>query len=180
MERRTFVRLLVALGIGIPVAVEGATFLGLVGSRLGGGDGESTSTEGPSTTGSPTPERVGVGDELLPETTPTDRLTDAAIHATADRWQVELTAEVRNTLNTAYELRFGDLTTDGGRTVAGGGTTGTMASGTETTVTGTWEMPPGTTPAAVRVVGLVAVPGAERQRRHVRRVRLAKIPVRGG
>lgn len=176
MERRTFVRLLIALGIGIPVAIEGATLLGLVGTRLGGGE-ESTPTA--ESDGTAARSAVGVGDELLPETTPTDRLTDAAVYASADRWRVELTAEVENGLDTAYEFRFGALTTDGGRTVEGGGTTGTMASGTTATVTGVWEVPSGATPASVAVSGLVAVPGADRQREYSRQVALEKIPVRG-
>lgn len=178
MERRTFIRLLVGLGIGIPLAIEGATLLGLVGSRLGG-DGESTPAGESETATTAARDRVGVGDELLPETEPTDRLTDAAVYATADRWRVELTVEVDNGLDTAYELRLGDLTTGDGRTVAGGGTTGTMASGTTTTVTGTWEVPSGATPDSVAVTALVAVPGADEQRRHVRQVYLEKVPVQG-
>ncbi|MFB6157490.1 MAG: hypothetical protein ABEJ34_06590 [Haloferacaceae archaeon] len=177
MERRTFVRLLVALGIGIPVAVEGATFLGLVGNRLGTG-GEPSGVE--DDTATPAADRVGVGDELLPATEPTDRLVGAAVDGNADRWRVELTVEVENTLDTAYELRLGELTTDGGRTVDGGGSTGPMASGTRTTVTGTWTIPPGTTPDTVSVAALVAVPGADHRRRHARRVPLEKIAVRGG
>lgn len=178
LQRRTLIRLLVGLGIGIPIAIEAATFLGLVGQRFGFGDGEG---EDGTTAGTETPARppVGVGDELLPETQPTDRLTGAVVYATADRWRVELAVEVENRLDTAYELRLGDLTTDGGKTVAGGGTTGTMASGTTTTVTGTWEVPSGATPESVSVTALVAVPGADEQRRHSRRVPLEKVPVRG-
>ena len=44
MERRTLVRLLVVLAIGIPVLVEAVTFLGLLEHQLLDGSGAPTAT----------------------------------------------------------------------------------------------------------------------------------------
>lgn len=176
-DRRTLVRLLVALAVGVPLAVEGATFLGLLNREFGGGDGAD---DGAATgTETPTGRRVGVGDELLPATAPVERVTDMTLRATGDRWRFELTAEVRNDLDTAYEFRLGAVTTGDGRTVEGGASTGTMASGETTTLTGRWDLPEGEAPERMAVSGIVAVVGAETPREVSDRVPLERVAVRG-
>lgn len=178
MERRTLIRLLVGLGIGIPVAVEGATFLGLVRRQLGGGDDGDGDEDGTAGEETPAPRRVG--DELLPETAPVERVTDMAIRATEGRWRFEMTVEVRNDLDTAYEFGLGAVTTGGGRTVEGGANTGTMASGETTTITGRWNLPEGDTPETVAASAVIAVPGAATPRELSRRIALGRVPVQGG
>lgn len=176
-DRRTLVRLLIALAVGIPLAVEGATFLGLLNQEFGGGNGAD---DGAATgTGTPAGRRVGVGDELLPATSPVERVTDMTLRATGGRWQFELTVEVRNDLDTAYEFRLGAVTTGDGRTVEGGASTGTMASGETATVTGRWDLPEGEAPERVAVSGVVAVVGAETPQEVSDRVPLERVAVRG-
>lgn len=178
MDRRTLVRLLVGLGIGVPVAVEGATFLGLVSREFGGG-GDDGGDAAADTTRTPARRRIGVGDELLAATRPVERVTGMRLGASGDRWRFELTAEVRNDLDTAYEFRLGPVTTSGGRTVEGGASTGPMAAGTTATVTGRWDLPAGERPATLSVSAVVAVVGGETPRRPAAEVPLARVPVRG-
>ncbi|MFB6353897.1 MAG: hypothetical protein ABEJ92_07395 [Halobacteriales archaeon] len=169
MERRTLIRLLVGLGIGIPVAVEAVTLLGLVETRLFGDGGAATPTPGPR--------RVGIGDELLADTPQTETLTDAVVRGQGRPWVCVLTIAVDNPTEAAYELRLGTLTLGSGRTVAGGASTGRIAPGGSGRVTGAWEIPQGSTPDALEVVAVDyagATPAAT-----TARVPLAKVPVQG-
>ena len=172
MERRTLIRLLVGLGIGVPVAIEAATFLGLFERRLlDGGDGGPTAT--------PRPERVGVGDELLPETPPADTVTDARVSTGEGGWSFALEVTVTNGSDAPYELRLGDVTTSGGDTVAGGGSTPRVPPGGSDAVLAHWTLPEGATPERVDAVG-ISFP-ADADPVTVRRsVPLATVPVSGG
>jgi hypothetical protein len=82
VSRRWLSRLLVGLGIGIPVLIEGTTAFRLITSRLfGSGDGGGD--EG-GATGTATPtERsaVGVGDELLAATAPIETVRELCVRA---------------------------------------------------------------------------------------------------
>lgn len=171
MKRRTLVRLLVGLGIGIPILVEAITFLGLVEHQLAGGDG----TGGRATE---TDRRVGVGDELLPSTGPTETLEEAAVDAQTDRWLLRLVVAVENTADVPYELRLENATTNAGTVVTGGGSSGPVPPGESASVTGTWVLPGGETPEAVDMTGVLD-PGGDPETT-TERVRLAKVPVRGG
>lgn len=170
MKRRTLVRILVGLGIGIPILVEAITFLGLVEHQLAGEDG---------TPGRPTQEvrQVGVGDELLPATAPAEILEEAVVDASADRWLFRLVVAVENTGADPYELRLENTTTSAGTVVTGGGSSGEIAPGDSTSVTGSWVLPQGETPNSVDVTGVVDPGGAAEAT--TERVRLAKVPVRG-
>lgn len=170
MKRRTLVRLLVGLGIGIPILIEAITFLGLVEHQLADGDG---------TAGRPTEEtrRVGVGDELLPATAPAEILEEAVVDATAEHWHLRLVVAVENTSDTPYEFRLENATTSAETVVTGGGSTGPIPAGETTSLTGTWDLPIGETPEAVDVAGVVDPDG--RAETTAERVRLAKVPVRG-
>lgn len=175
MERRTLIRLLVGFGIGIPVLIEGATFLGLLEARLLGGD-EDEGTATPS----PTPgRRVGVGDELLPETPQTETLTTATLRAAGGRWPLTLSVSVENGTDHASELRLGAVTLDGGRTVDGSATTGRLAPGEAGVATGRWELPSGSTPQAVAATAIQYADG-EAASTTERTIRLERIPVEGG
>lgn len=152
MERRTLIRLLVGLGIGVPVAIEVATFLGLFGSRvLDGEDGAGgTPTEVPTTT--PPADAVGVGDELLPATPQTDTVTAAEVRTEDGGRVFVMTVAVENDTGAGYELRLDALSTRAGTTVTGGGRSEVVAPGESATVTGRWELPPGERPGAVIAV----------------------------
>ncbi|MFC7172729.1 hypothetical protein ACFQL0_03920 [Haloplanus litoreus] len=67
LSKRTLIRLLVGFGIGIPILIEGLTFLGLLQNQFGGEGDDSTESTATETDGAP--EAVGVGDDMLPKPT---------------------------------------------------------------------------------------------------------------
>lgn len=170
MERRTLIRLLVGLAIGIPVLVELLTFLGLIESRLfDDDDDDGTPTDGPR--------RIGVGDELLPETIQTETVTDSAIRGAGSPWVFVLSVSVENAGTDPYELRLQTLTLGDGSTVAGGATSGRVAPGESGEVTGAWEIPEGSSPEELEVAAIEYVD--EEPDETTTRVSLAAPPVRG-
>lgn len=173
VSRRWLIRILIGLGIGLPVLIEGTTFLGLINDRLFGGE-EETATA----TQTPTP-GVGIGDELLPETPPADTLTDAVVNVGSggEERSFQLTASVDNTTDAPYELRVGTVTTREGTRIEGNASTGQIPPGETGEVTNAWPLPPDETPQTLAVTG-VAYPesGAELTERTVR---LRNVPLRG-
>lgn len=167
ISRRTLVRLLVALAVGIPLLVEGMTFLGLVGEELGDGDAAGTATP------TAAPEGVGIGDELLPRTVPTETVVDA--YVAGPSWTFTMVVTVENGGDRRYELRLGRVTTDAGEAVEGGGDTGTIPPGESASVTARWDLPEGATPAAVDVEAVASDGTTETVSE---RVQLGRIPVR--
>lgn len=179
ISRRWLIRLLVGLGIGIPILVEGLTFLGLVGQQLtGDGEDGGNGTNGEATTEAPS--GVGVGDEMLPETVQNETLVSAVLREGGNRWDLTLTVEVENTGDTDYEFQMVTVTTNDGETVSGGANTDRLEPGDETAITGEWAIPAGSTPATVDVVALVYPDGEGSVETVTATVQLAKIPVRGG
>lgn len=176
VRRRWLVRLLVGLGIGIPVVVEGATFAQLVGDRLFGGGDDGASGPGPTPTRTRTVDRIGVGDELLPGTAPTDTLTEAVIRA--DGWILALTVTVENTTEEGYGLRLGAVHTDAGQTIEGGTSTGRIPPGETRTITGEWDLPSSATPTAIECIALT-LPADGTTTATTERVSLARVPVQG-
>lgn len=168
MERRTAVRLLVGLGIGIPVAIEGATFLGLVRQQVGGDGGDSNGSA------TPEPRSAGVGDDLLTTTPQVERVERLVVEAGDERTFV-LSVAVENTGEVPYQLRLGPVGLDDGTQVSGSRSTERIAAGESETLRATWTVPSGATPTAVTAVG-VTDPGGRSQ--VVREsVRLGKVPI---
>jgi hypothetical protein len=186
LSKRTLIRLLVGFGIGIPLLVEGLTFLGLLEQQFGG-DGTA---EGDATATDAADPGVAVGDDLLPETERSETLASAVLRETGDdRWPLSLTVEVENTGDTDYEFQLLTLHLDDGRTIGGRASTDRLSPGERRVITAEWSIPAGSTPGAVDVVALVYPDGEERRSSESgddsvetieRRVELAKIPVRGG
>ncbi len=170
MERRNAIRLLVGLAIGIPVAVEAVTFFGLIETRLFGGE------EPPAPTA--TLDRVGVGEELLPATAPTETVREATIRGEDTPWLFVLSVEIDNSLDVPYELQLGTLTLVNGETVSATASSGRIPAGESGEVTGAWELPTDTTPDTLAVTGLAYE--ESRVRETTADVALAKVPVRGG
>lgn len=162
MERRNLIRLLVGLGIGVPVAIEAATFLGLFSSSVGDGE-DGTPAPTPGTAETPPPDAVGVGDELLPATAQADTVTAAEVRREAGNRVFLMTVEVENDTDTGYELRLDALTTDAGTNVTGGGRTDELAPGGGGTVTGRWDLPAGERPETVIVVATVVQEDGRRE-----------------
>ncbi|WP_380681371.1 hypothetical protein [Salinigranum sp. GCM10025319] len=184
-RRRTIIRLLVGLGVGIPILVELATFVGLVEQSLfgddgdgsgGGADGSGGGGDGGQPGGDRTPSDVGVGvdDELLPGTPQRETLSVASFRAGDDSWVLTLVASVENTGPEPYTIVFGPVTTENDRRVEGSSRPVTVASGETAQVTGTWQLPPGSRPGSVEL--RTAVDDAEPT---AHEVELARIPVEG-
>lgn len=170
-RRRTIIRLLVGIGIGIPILVELRTLVGLVDRFLFGGDDTEASTETEVDTA--TDGGVGVGDELLPETPQRETLSNASFRAGDDRWVLTLVARVENTESYPYTVQFGAVTTENGRQVEGSGRSVTVAADETAQVTGTWQLSPGSRPAAVTIRTTADGTATTHQ------VELAPIPVEG-
>lgn len=130
LSRRRLFRVLLALGIGIPVAIEVSTFFGLIT-----GDRE----DGPA----------DIGDELLPETPQTETLLDSSVYAGPPR-QYELVAGVENSTETASELTVGPLFTESGDRVAGT-VTREIPAGDSRELTARWDLDAEAMPAAIRM-----------------------------
>lgn len=173
-SRRWLIRALVALGLGIPIAIEGTTFLGLLNKYFGGG---SEGTDTPTST--PDPNLVGVGDDLLPSTPQMEALSNAVVDGgDSERWSLDVVVTVENTGDSPYEVRLGTLTLDDGRTVSGGASTGAVPPGETVTLTEQWTFRGGSLPDRLVVFGFVH--GATGDRSSVRReVTLDDIPVKG-
>lgn len=146
VTRRWLIRALVALGLGIPVAIEGATLVGLVESWLFG-DGENGDAAASTTTAS---EPVtAVGDDLLPTTDRAETLAEATVYARDDGWRFDLTVDVENRGDRPYELRLGTVTTQDGARVEGGASTGRLAAGESASLSASYDLPDGETPSTM-------------------------------
>jgi len=172
-DRRTLLRVVIALAIGIPVLVEATTFAGLIDAQFGGGGGDDDSDGGDGT--QTTREGVGVGD-ALPIDGATARLTDGALQQGDDAWTLALTVTVENTGDAPVSLGLETVTTAAGESAAGGATTDEIPPGETATVTETWRLAPNATPARLTVV--TTTHGTER-RSQASVVTLGKIPVSG-
>ncbi len=173
MERRNFIRLLIGLGIGIPILVEVATFFGLIERHLFTSRKPKKQTPASST---PTREPVQVGDELLPETPLHEILRSASIEAQEREWILTLGVEVENPTETQYEFRLGSVTLTNQDQIEGGGTTGPIPSFETRSMLGEWKLPEGSTPDRVDVTE-IEVADDDSPRETTATIPLAKIPV---
>ncbi|MCF2240663.1 hypothetical protein KI372_04420 [Halobacterium salinarum] len=178
VPRRWLIRALVGIGFGIPVVIEGGTLVGLLKSGLfGDGDGDDAATiTGPTaTTSGPPP--VCTGDDLLAAYARSATLSDATVHAATDGWRFALTVAVENTGDRPYELRLGTVTTQNGSRVDGTAATDRLGVGESATLSATYALPDGETPATMTIVGVDYVDGGgERLTRHT--VRFGNVPVK--
>lgn len=162
IPRRWLIRAIVGLGLGIPIAIEGATFLRMLRSYFFGGGGDGGEDDGNVT--DPT---AGIGDELLPETDQHETLTRAVLVTGRDVWELEATIRVENTGDAPYTFRVEAITTDEGNRIADPASTGSLAPGETATIEHTWRLPAGESPAVATVVGIVGGPTTDRVQRDV-------------
>jgi hypothetical protein len=131
-SRRRLFRILLALAIGIPVAIEASTFFGMLSGERGDGAAD-------------------IGDELLPDTPQTETLLDSSVYEGPPR-QYELVVGVENQTETDFELTVGPLFTDAGDRVSGT-VTREVPAGESRELRARWELDGETMPEAVRVRG---------------------------
>ena len=141
MERRNFIRALIAVAIGIPIAVEGTTFYKLFRERLSGSerpeDGDGTG--------------VGTGDDLLPETAQSETVTALERTESGEDAVFRLALDITNTGEEPYRLKVGPLVLADGSRVEGTTSTGEIPSGETATLEAEW-----TTESGSRVTGVWA------------------------
>jgi len=129
-SRRRLFRILLALAIGIPVAIEASTFVGMLTGERGD-------------------EVVDIGGELLPDTPQTETLLDSSVYDGPPR-QYELVAGIENETESDYELTVGPLFTEAGDRVAGT-VSREVPAGEDGELTARWELESEAMPAVVRV-----------------------------
>jgi hypothetical protein len=182
VTRRWLIRAAVGLGFGIPLAVEGATLVGLLESWLfgGGGGGEDGGDAGDGGTATtPSQPATAVGDDLLPTTDRAETLAEATVHAGDGGWRFDLVVDVENAADRPYELRLGTVTTQDGTRVEGGAATDVLAAGESASLSASYDLPDGETPATMAVAGVEHVDGGGGERFFRRDVRFGNVPVRG-
>lgn len=179
VRRRWVIRLLVGLGFGIPIAIEGATFFGMLESGLlggGGDDGGGAGTDGDGDgTGSPGDDRLAVGEEVLPETPAVEELRSAVVLAGEEAWRFRLLVAVENVGSDPYTLRIDRVTTDAGTVVEESAGTDAIAPGETGRLEHTWTLPVGEAPAWLTATGVTTRDGESETVE--RRRRLAEVPV---
>jgi hypothetical protein len=172
ISRQTLLRLVIVVAIGIPIVLEGLTFLGLVGNQLDdGGDGGPVPTDGVGDD-----RRVDVGDDLLPGTDQRETLRAATVN-TGDGWRFSLHVDVRNTGADGYRLAVTAVTTKSGTTITETTSTDSLATGDRTTLVGSWDLPDGEVPEGVTV--RATVPTANGTRTVTETVTLDSVNIRG-
>ncbi len=141
MERRNFIRALIAVAIGVPVAIEAVTFSRLFSAGL---FGEGSGGEMPDGEG------VDVGEDLLPETDAGDTISRMSLEATGEtEWTFQLVVDVENTTEQVYRLKIGPVSLGDGSTVGETVSTGEMEPGASTTLRGEWSVASGSRVEAI-------------------------------
>jgi hypothetical protein len=172
-DRRRLIMWVLVIAFAVPLIVEGLTLVGLVASYFGPG---GTPAAGPSPT--PTPVAgVSEGQELLPDTDRTERVSTVTLRSDSGGWTLTATVQVDNTGDLPYELRLGAVTTDGGRQIEGSATTGRVNPGESATVSAQWDLPAGDRPSTLAVTAVEFDDGE--QVLVDREVRVGRVPVQG-
>lgn len=141
MERRNFIRALIAVAIGVPIAIEAVTFSRLFTEGL---FGEGSGGEMPNGEG------VDVGEDLLPETDANDTIALMTLEATSEsEWTFRMDVDVENTTEQSYRLKIGPVSLVDGSTVGETVSTGEMEPGASTTLQGEWSVPSGSRVEAI-------------------------------
>lgn len=138
-RRRGYLKWLIALAIGIPLALEAGTIWGL----LQGHSEESG---------------VSVGDDLLPDTPHEETIEVLAV----TDGTFELAVDVRNTESSPYSVSIAAVRLSNEETLDGDVSVGPIATGERETLTGSWALPSDTTPTAIEVVAREHVDGESR------------------
>lgn len=137
--RRKYLRWLIALAVGIPIALEASTFFGLLGGQVGEERG------------------LAVGDDLLAETDRPETVDDLAF---ADG-RFELAVRVENTGDVPYGVTVSSIQLSNDERVDDPVAVGPIGPGEAETLAGAWTLPEGPTPTALEVVAREYIEGRE-------------------
>jgi hypothetical protein len=127
--RRKYLKYLIALAVGIPIALEAGTFFGLLQGQVGDEQG------------------LFVGEDLLAETSRPETVDTLAI----ENGTFELSVTVENTGDTPYGVAVSEVKLSNGEMLAGDASVGPIAPGESATLAGEWSVPDGAKPTALVV-----------------------------
>ncbi|MFC6954426.1 hypothetical protein [Halorubellus litoreus] len=128
-DRRKYLKYLIALAVGIPVALEAGTFFGLLQGQVGDEQG------------------LSVGEDLLAETSRPETVDTLAVAGGT----FELSVTVENTGDVDYGVSISEVKLSNGETLSGDASVGPIAPGDTATLAGEWSLPDGVTPTALVV-----------------------------
>lgn len=171
-EQKTLLRLLIIVGIGLPILIEVVTFGSMMGHHLVGDTGGEAVPE------TPTAGQAGasVGDPILESSEVSARIEAASVVTADEGWRFTLTVNVTNTGPDPAAVRFDSVTTRSGETIAGAASTGQLPAEETDDVTKSWLLPPGERPATVSVT-VLQYPDGESAQSTQYTVALGDIPV---
>lgn len=135
--RRTYLKWLIALAVGIPVALEASTFFGMLGGQVGEEQG------------------LAVGDDLLADT---DRPETVQELAFADG-RFDLAVRVENTGDVPYGVTVSAVQLSNDERLDEPAAVGPVEPGEAGRLAGSWSVPEGTTPTALEVAAREHVDG---------------------
>lgn len=127
--RRKYLKYLIALAIGIPLALEAGTFFGLLQGQVGDENG------------------LSVGEDLLAETARPETVDALAVA----NGTFELSVTVENTGDVPYGVAVSEVKLSNGETLPGDASVGPIAPGDTATLAGEWSLPDGVAPTALVV-----------------------------
>jgi len=171
-EQKTLLRLLIIVGIGLPILIEVVTFGSMMGHHLIG------DTRGEAVPETPTAEQAGagVGDPILESAAVSARIEAASVVTADEGWRFSLTVNVTNTGSDPAAVRLDSVTTRNGETVEGAGSTGKLTADQSADVTKSWLLPPGERPDTVSVT-MFQYPDGESAQSTQYTVEIGDIPV---
>jgi hypothetical protein len=137
--RRSYLKWLIALAVGIPVALEASTFFGLLGGQVSEERG------------------LAVGDDLLSGTDRPDTVKELSFA----NGQFDLAVSVENTGDVPYGVTVSAVQLSNDERIDEPAAVGPVGPGGTETLTGSWSIPEGTTPGALEVVAREYVDGRE-------------------
>jgi len=171
-EQKTLLRLLIIVGIGLPILIEVVTFGSMMGHHLLGDTGGEAVPETPTAE----PAGAGVGDPILESADVSARIDTASVVTADEGWRFTLTVNVTNTGSDPAAVRLDSVTTRNGETIEGAASTGQLSAEGTDDVTKSWLLPPGERPDAVSVTVLMYPDGGAVQSTQYT-VTLGDIPV---
>lgn len=166
---KRLVRILLIIGIGIPVLIESATLIRMIGGYMGGEEAAQESTPEATET------YVVEGDELLPETPPAERIVTLTVEPQSEAWVFTMELDVENTTARPYELELGEVEVGDGQVVQQT-VSQRWDAGAAETMAAEWRLPVGQIPSGLTARARWHI-GTDSTRTLTRPVQFGQIPV---
>lgn len=167
VSRRTLLRILIAVAVGIPILIESITFLRLLLSpdedEEDGGDGTGD-------------DAVGIGDEILKETPQEETISNAVVLVREENWFFSLGVEIQNNTQKEYRIEFGNVKTKSGKTFPSEVGSFIVEPEQTRTVESEWVLPEAEMPDEVTVTAVYSDEQGEQQE-ITQDIKLGKIPL---